>query len=104
MTHQDGGRQGPIYDDDVGSSPATDNTMSLIPPLLQDEELLCPICNGHGHVMWDCQGDNQDGEKMVEHGIFPSTKEASNDDAITLDGASSEDAEHGMFPSAKEFN
>ena len=56
--------------------------------------------------MWECQvgeqeGD-QDGEKTVEHGIFPSTKEASVDDAITLVDARSEVAEHGIFPSAKE--
>src|SRR5664279_4019214 len=62
MTLQDGGRQGPIYDDDVGSSPTPDNTMSLLPLPLQDEDLLCPICNGHGHIMWDCQG----GEKVEE--------------------------------------
>ena len=42
--------------------------------------------------MWECTNGDQDGEKMVEHGIFPSTKEASMDD----------DAEHGMFPSAME--
>ena len=51
--------------------------------------------------MWDCQVGDQDGEKMVEHGIFPSTKEASMDDAITLVDAPSEVAEHGMFALAK---
>ena len=65
--------------------------------------LLCPLCNVHGHMMWDCQVGDQDGEKMVEHGIFPSTKEASMDDAVTYDhGSSDDDAEHGMFPSAME--
>ena len=44
----------------------------------------------------------QDGEKTVEHGIFPSTKEASMEDATTMDVESSGEAEHGMFPSAKE--
>jgi hypothetical protein len=39
---------------------------------------------------------------MVEHGITPSTKEASIGDAITIGGESSDEAEHGMFPSAKE--
>ena len=57
--HQDGGRQGPIYDDDVGTSTTPDTNMSLLPTLLQDGDLLCPICNGHGHVMWDCQGGEE---------------------------------------------
>ena len=56
--------------------------------------------------MWECQVGEQDGEqgddKMVEHGIFPSTKEASVDDAITFDHESSDEAKHGIFPSAKE--
>ena len=56
--------------------------------------------------MWECkvgeQDGDHDGEKTVEHGIFPSTMEASMDDAITLVDAPSEVAEHGMFPSAKE--
>lgn len=58
-------------------------------------------------MMWECQvgeqdGD-QDGEKTVEHGIFPSTKEASMENAITYDhGSSDDDAEHGMFPSTME--
>ena len=55
--------------------------------------------------MWDCQVGDQDGEKTVEHGIFPSTKEASMDDAITYDhGSSDDDVEHGIFPSAKELS
>ena len=44
----------------------------------------------------------QDGDKMVEHGIFPSTKVASIDDAIPIGGEPSDEAEHGMFPSTKE--
>ena len=52
--------------------------------------------------MWECPNEDQDGEKTVEHGIFPSTKEASTDDAITYDHGSSDEAEHGIFPSAKE--
>ena len=53
--------------------------------------------------MWECQNGDQDGEKMVEHGIFPSTKEASMENAITFDhGSSDDDAEHGLFPSAME--
>ena len=54
----DGGQQGQAYDE-VDSSHALDNTTSL-PPLLQ----------------------LQDEDKMVEHGIVPSTKVASMDDAI----------------------
>ena len=55
--------------------------------------------------MWECKVGKQDGDqgddKMVEHGIFPSTKEASMENAITYDhGSSDDDAEHGMFPSA----
>ena len=54
--------------------------------------------------MWECQVGEQDGdqddEKTVEHGIFPSTKEVSMENAITYDhGSSEDDAEHGMFPS-----
>ena len=57
--------------------------------------------------MWECKVGEQDGdqddEKTVEHGIFPSTKEASMENAITFDhGSSDDDAEHGMFPSAME--
>ena len=56
--------------------------------------------------MWECTNDDQDGEKMVEHGIFPSTKEASDDDAehgmFPSAMESSDEAEHGIFPSAKE--
>ena len=52
--------------------------------------------------MWECKVGDQDGEKTVEHGIFPSTKEASMEIAITLVDAPSEVAEHGIFPSAKE--
>ena len=77
-TLQDGGQQGQAYDG-VDSSHALDNTTSL-PPLPR----------------------LQDGHKMVEHGIFPSTKVASIDDAIPIGGKPSDEAEHGMFPSAKE--
>ena len=88
----------PIYDDDAG--------LSLLPPLHQDEDLLCAMCNGLGHIMWECPKSQdtmaQDGEKMVEHGIFPSTKEASMEDATTMDVKSSGESEHGMFPSARE--
>src|SRR4051812_5103999 len=52
-TLQDGGIQGHICDE-VDPSTAPDNNMSLLPPLL-------------------------DGHKTVEHGIFPSTMEASDD-------------------------
>ena len=57
--------------------------------------------------MWECKVGEQDGdhdsEKTVEHGIFPSTMEASMENAITYDhGSSDDDAEHGMFPSAME--
>ena len=53
--------------------------------------------------MWECTNEDQDDDKMVEQGIFPSTKEASMENAITFDhGSSNDDAEHGMFPSAKE--
>ena len=49
------------------------------------------------------QDGDQDDEKTVEHWIFPSTKEATMENAITYDhGSSDDDAEHGMFPSAKE--
>ena len=54
--------------------------------------------------MWECQVGDQDGEKTVEHGIFPSTMEASMDDAITLVDAPSDVAEHGIFPSAVELS
>ena len=51
--------------------------------------------------MLECQVGEQDGDhgddKMVEHGIFPSTKEASMENAITYDhGSSDDDAEHGI--------
>ena len=59
-TLQDGGQQGQAYDG-VDSSHALDNTTSL-PPLLR----------------------LQDEDKMVEHGIFPSTKVASIDGAIPI--------------------
>ena len=58
--------------------------------------------------MWECKvgeqdGDQGDGEKTVEHGILPSTMEASMENSITFDHESSDDdAEHGIFPSAKE--
>ena len=42
------------------------------------------------------------GNKMVDHGTFPSTKVASIDDAIPIGGEPSDEAEHGMFPSAME--
>ena len=41
-------------------------------------------------------------QHMVELGIFPSTEEASIDDAISIGGEPSDEAEHGMFPSAME--
>ena len=46
----------------------------------------------------------QDGEKTVEHGIFPSTREASIEDATTCGGKPSEEVEHGSFPSTKVAN
>ena len=73
-TLQDGGQQGQAYDE-VDSSHALDNTTSL-PQLLR----------------------LQDEDKMVEHGIFPSTKVVSFDDAIPIGGEPSDEAEHGMFP------
>ena len=66
--------------------------------------LLCPLCNVKGHMMWECQFGDQDDEKMVEHGIFPLTMEASMDDAISLVDSPSEDAEHGIFPLAVELS
>ena len=47
----------------------------------------------------------QDGHKTVEHGIFPSTMEASNDAhlmASNLGGDKVKNGEHGIFPSPKE--
>ena len=52
-TLEDGGRQGPIYDDDVDPSPTLENDMILLPQLHQDEDLSCPMCNGFGHIMWE---------------------------------------------------
>ena len=57
------------------------DSMSLPPPLLRD------------------------GHKTVEHGIFPSTMEASNDAhlmASNLGGDKVKNGEHGIFPSPKE--
>src|SRR4051812_34919046 len=57
------------------------DSMSLPPPLLQD------------------------GHKTVEHGIFPSTMEASNDAHLmeaNLEGDKVKNGEHGIFPSPKE--
>uniref|UniRef100_A0ACD6AU54 Uncharacterized protein n=1 Tax=Avena sativa TaxID=4498 RepID=A0ACD6AU54_AVESA len=57
------------------------DSMSLPPPLLQD------------------------GHKTVEHGIFPSTMEASNDAhlmASNFEGDKVKNGEHGIFPSPKE--
>ena len=45
---------------------------------------------------------SEDGDNMVEHGTFPSTKVASIDDAIPIGGEPSDEAEHGMFPSATD--
>ena len=57
------------------------DSMSLPPPLLRD------------------------GHKTVEHGIFPSTEEASDDAhlmASNLEGDKVKNGEHGIFPSPKE--
>src|SRR3954464_3600039 len=79
-TLQYGGSQDHICVE-VDPRTALDNTMSLLPPLLR---------NGH---------------KTVEHGIFPSTKEASDDihlRASNLEGDKVKNGEHGIFPSPKE--
>ena len=91
---QDGGRQGPMYDD-------------ALYPLLQDGDLLCPICNRQGHLLWDCQGGDQDGasSEEAEQGIFPSAMEASDDAylrAHTFGGDMVDKVEHGNFPSTKD--
>ena len=47
----------------------------------------------------------RDGHKTVEHGIFPSTMEASNDAhlmASNFEGDKVKNGEHGIFPSPKE--
>ena len=68
-------------------------------------------------MMWECPIGDKDDEKMVEHGIFPSTTEASMSNAITLVDALNEDGqtmacifggdelekvEHGSCPSTLE--
>ena len=58
-------------------------------------------------MMWDCQGDDQDGEasEEAEHGIIPSAMEASDDAylmAHTFGGDTVDEVEHGNFPSTKE--
>ena len=55
--------------------------------------------------MWDCQDSDQDGKKTVEHGIFPSAMDSSDDAytmALTFGGEMVEKVEHGSFPSTLE--
>ena len=83
-----------MYDDDLS-------------PLLQNEDLLCPICNAKCHFVWDCRGGDQDEESSeeAEHGIFPSAMEASDDAhlmAFTPGDDKVDEVEHGNFPSTKE--
>src|SRR4051812_39787872 len=79
-TLQDGGSQGHICDE-VDPRTSLDNTMSLLPPLLRD------------------------GHKTVEHWIFHSTMEASDDAhhmSSNLGGDKVKNGDHGIFPSPKE--
>ena len=83
-TLQVGGSQGQVYDG-VDPSSALDNTRSLLPPLLQDDE----------------------SSREAEHEMFPSAKEASVDVplmASNLGGDRVENGEHGIFPSPLEVH
>ena len=130
-TLQDGGIQGQDHDG-VDSSHALDTTMSLPPLLLQQDEdrytdtILfqeeyiddqaseSKTTNKHVEppveafleaekIMEQDKISSLEGEQhMVGHGICPSTKVASIDDAISIGGEPSDEAENGMFPSAME--
>ena len=65
-------------------------------------QTLCAMCNGQGHTFYECYNkkvmetekkkephkisSSEDGDEMVEHGIIPSTKEASDDDTVPSNG------------------
>jgi hypothetical protein len=57
-------------------------------------------------MMWECPLGDKDDERVVEHGIFPSTTEATMSNAITMactfGGDEDEKVEHGSFPSTLE--